>query len=472
MNLLGSILYDPAAAVNKVTTAAIAMTALDTTNLRIAFTIPAHGRVRVRLAGVIHGATTCPQIMLGVLEGSTVRGRVAPMVGGSNLAATSLYKVEADYVISGLTPGAVNWDAAYGVETLVAATGLKYGGPNNTTANDNFGGFVFEIWDVMPHASVHTKLDIIDDFLDTEVAAIKAKTDNLPASPANEATLTTISGLIDTEVAAIKAKTDNLPTDPADASDIAASFTTVNTKLDTIDGRIDTEVGAIKAKTDNIPTDPADASDIAAAFGTVNGTLTTIATYIDTEVGAIKAKTDNLPASPAATGDIPSASAIADGVWDEAIAGHLSAGTAGLALNSAGGAGDPWSTALPGAYGSGTAGKILGDNLNQTVSSRASQTSVDDLPTNSELATALEGIELTPTERTAIANGLLDLAAGVETGLTLRQALRLLVASNAGKLSGAGNSTITIRNFGDDKNRITATVDANGNRSAVVYDLT
>ena len=33
---------------------------------------------------------------------------------------------------------------------------------------------------------------------------------------------------------AVKAKTDALPSDPADASDIAASFTTVNTKLDTI----------------------------------------------------------------------------------------------------------------------------------------------------------------------------------------------------------------------------------------------
>lgn len=67
---------------------------------------------------------------------------------------------------------------------------------------------------------------------------------------------------------------------------------------------------------------------------------------------------------------------------------------------------------------------------------------------------------------------LLDLAAGVETGLTLRQALRLMVAACAGKLSGAGTTTITIRNFADTKNRITATVDTNDNRTAVAYDLT
>jgi hypothetical protein len=73
----------------------------------------------------------------------------------------------------------------------------------------------------------------------------------------------------------------------------------------------------------------------------------------------------------------PTAAANADAVWDETIADHLGAGSTGAALNAAGGAGDPWATAIPGAYGSGTAGKILGDNINATISSRASQASVD-----------------------------------------------------------------------------------------------
>jgi hypothetical protein len=64
--------------------------------------------------------------------------------------------------------------------------------------------------------------------------------------------LQAIDNFIDTEVTAIKAKTDSLPADPADASDIAASFTTVNSKLDTIDDFLDTEVAAIKAKTDQL----------------------------------------------------------------------------------------------------------------------------------------------------------------------------------------------------------------------------
>lgn len=148
MPLLAGTLYDPASAVSKATTAALAMTALDTTNLRLTFTAPASGKVLVRLQGTLHGATTYPQIMLGVLEGSTVKGRVSPagLVNG-NLAATTFLTVEGLFVVTGLTAGAsLTWDAAYGVETVVASTGLKYGGPNNASANDAFGGFAFEVW--------------------------------------------------------------------------------------------------------------------------------------------------------------------------------------------------------------------------------------------------------------------------------------------------------------------------------------
>lgn len=59
----------------------------------------------------------------------------------------------------------------------------------------------------------------------------------------------------------------------------------------------------------------------------------------------------------------------------------------------------------------------------------------------------------------------------IESGYSLREALRLILASVAGKLSGAGTATITIRNVPDDKDRIVATVDSNGNRTSVTYDV-
>ena len=61
----------------------------------------------------------------------------------------------------------------------------------------------------------------------------------------------------------------------------------------------------------------------------------------------------------------------------------------------------------------------------------------------------------------------------IETGLTFREALRLIAAATAGTLSGGGSSTVTIKSAVDDtKDRITATVDSQGNRTAIVYDLT
>jgi hypothetical protein len=60
----------------------------------------------------------------------------------------------------------------------------------------------------------------------------------------------------------------------------------------------------------------------------------------------------------------------------------------------------------------------------------------------------------------------------IETGLTLRQALRVVAAASAGKVSGAETATVTFRNAqADTKNRIVATVDGNGNRVGVTLDV-
>lgn len=148
MPCLGVANYDPGTAVTK-GTAASAMAAFDTTNLRIAFTVPASGRVLVRVQCVVHGATTFSTILLGVLEGSTVKGRVCPIGGLKTTAvATAMVAQEASFVVGGLTPAAnLTWDAAWGIETFVASSLIKYGGPNDATANNAFGALIFEIWE-------------------------------------------------------------------------------------------------------------------------------------------------------------------------------------------------------------------------------------------------------------------------------------------------------------------------------------
>jgi len=58
----------------------------------------------------------------------------------------------------------------------------------------------------------------------------------------------------------------------------------------------------------------------------------------------------------------------------------------------------------------------------------------------------------------------------VEGALTVQDALRIIMASAAGKLSGAETLTVSIRDTTDTTDRIVATVDANGNRTAVTLD--
>lgn len=179
--------------------------------------------------------------------------------------------------------------------------------------------------------------------------------------------------------------------------------------------------------------------------------------------------------------------------------------SSGAALNAAGSAGDPWTTPLPGAYGAGTAGNIVGNNLNDTVSSRSTldaagvrtavgmaganlDTQLADIPTVAEMnaRTLVAANYFDPTVDAVIVgtnndkSGYALSSAGVqaiwdhvvEGTTTAVQAVRGMFAALLNKLSGAATTTVTIRDQADTKNRITATVDASGNRTAVTTDLT
>ena len=115
-------------------------------------------------------------------------------------------------------------------------------------------------------------LDAVDNFVDTEVAAILAA--------------------VDTEITAIKAKTDNLPASPAavgSAMTLTAAYDKAKDDVLTPLAVVDWIVDAIKAQTDKIPATPASSGEYTA------------------NIGAIKAKTDNLPLSPASSGEYTSA---------------------------------------------------------------------------------------------------------------------------------------------------------------------
>lgn len=79
------------------------------------------------------------------------------------------------------------------------------------------------------------------------------------------------------------------------------------------------------------------------------------------------------------------------------------------------------------------------------------------------------GYALTSGERNSVADAILDRADAIETGTTLRQAIRYNSAILCGVITTAGTSTEVFKGIGVVTTRVTITVDASGNRSVVVF---
>ena len=102
-------------------------------------------------------------------------------------------------------------------------------------------------------------------------------------------------------------------------------------------------------------------------------------------------------------------------------------------------------------------------------------TTLEDIPASFPVearfkAQALTQIPIVTANDTA--DALLDRADGIELGITPRQSFRAMLSALAAKLSGAATTSVKIRDAGDTKDRITATVDSSSNRTAVTLDLT
>lgn len=184
-----------------------------------------------------------------------------------------------------------------------------------------------------------------------------------------------------------------------------------------------------------------------------------------------------------------SAADIADAVWDEALSGHTTAGSAGKALGDI----DTHTDTETGATAIRAAVGLASANLDTQLSGIQSDT--DDIQTRipavlvsgridasvgamasgvvtaTAIATgAIDADAIATDGAQEIADALLDRTAGVETNRTVRQSLRLILAALTGKVSGAGSATVRFRDTNDSKDRITASVDADGNRTAVTLD--
>lgn len=203
--------------------------------------------------------------------------------------------------------------------------------------------------------------------------------------------------------------------------------------------------------------------------------LATVAGYLDTEIAAILADTNELQTDWANGGrlDLLLDSAAGGGTNPFAIA----SGTIGSTGNS--------TTALH------LTGLTYGnDELNDCLlivrdvsESEYHARWVDDWVLSSELATVATlpftpqnatdtyvvlGVRrdvMTSTERNSIATALLDLTAGVETGATVRQGLRLMLAALAGNGSGYPGGPAVYKDTSGAISRINAVIDGTGNRT-------
>lgn len=84
----------------------------------------------------------------------------------------------------------------------------------------------------------------------------------------------------------------------------------------------------------------------------------------------------------------------------------------------------------------------------------------------------LSNLDATVSSRSSLTEAsLLDLPDGVETGLSLRQALRGIAAMLFGKVSGAGSGKEVFRSAVDTRDALTITNDTAGNRTSVTRNL-
>jgi hypothetical protein len=170
-----------------------------------------------------------------------VRPRVLPIVHAGTAQAGAAGTIT-------LASGASATDDFYNgciLRTTGGTGGGGTGGANNQARvmTDYVGST--KVATIEPNWETTPSSDTTYDVLLTEVA-VNAVLSPATTTPPTAAAIRTEIDSNSTQLAAIKAKTDNLPSDPADDSDI-------DVQLATIAGYLDTEVAAIKAKTDNLP---------------------------------------------------------------------------------------------------------------------------------------------------------------------------------------------------------------------------
>jgi hypothetical protein len=203
------------------------------------------------------------------------------------------------------------------------------------------------------------------------------------------------------------------------ATALAAIQSEANDALVAYDPPTKAELDAAVA---NVSVDEIQATALADLFNTDSAT-----TYASAVAGSVvKEIADNAGGSSLTAADI------ADAVWDEATAGHVGAGSTGAALTAALADTNELQTDW-----------ANGGRLDLILDARSSQASVDDLPTNAELATALG------TADDAVLTAIADLPTNAELATALGTADDAVLAQIALVKAKTDSLTFTVANVLD-----------------------
>lgn len=258
--------------------------------------------------GSVTGAVGSVTGAVGSVTGAvgSVTGNVGGNVVGSVASVTARVTANTDQLGGATVTGttSVTFPAACTVATTTGAVGSVTGAVGSVTGNvgGNVTGSV---------GSVATGGIAAASFAANAIDAAALATDavtEIQSGLATAANLATVAGYLDTEIAAILADTNELQTDWADGGrldlilDARASQTSVddlptNAELATSQAAADDATLAAIAALNNLSAAQVNAevdTAIADAALATAANLATVAGYIDTEVAAIKAKTDQL----------------------------------------------------------------------------------------------------------------------------------------------------------------------------------
>lgn len=194
----------------------------------------------------------------------------------------------------------------------------------------------------------------------------------------------------------------------------------------------------------------------------------------------VKTKTDeNTVARMPSSGTLSTLTV--NSVWDEPQSSHTTAGTFGYYLDAqvsaAGGGGSAdWSTTERNQirYRLGIDGTTATPAATPTLGDIGITQAGADKVWNTTSRTITGGTVTTVNDKTGYSlsaagvDAILDDT--VEGSLTMRQMVKIMAAALAGKASGGGTTTITFTGLDGTTTRITATVDASGNRTAVTVN--